>query len=156
MPETTSAAVKLKVAEALSKDVGRALARMDPEDLQQLKVAVGDLVEVAGKRRTVCKVMPVYRELRGQSKIQLDGLSRENAGAGLDEFVQIRKINCRPAERVVCRSGQHHSVAARSGIHCQPAGRAAGAGGGSHPRYALWQPLGRFSRWRARLQKARC
>ncbi len=101
MPETTSAAVKLKVAEALSKDVGRALARMDPEDLQQLKVAVGDFVEVAGKRRTVCKVMPVYRELRGQLKVQLDGLSRENAGAGLDELVQVRKINWQPAERVV-------------------------------------------------------
>ena len=71
-------AVKLKVAEALSKDVGRALARMDPKDMEELGVAIGDFVELIGKRKAVCKAMPVYRELRGQSRIQLDGLSREN------------------------------------------------------------------------------
>ena len=93
--------LKLKVTEALSKDVGRGIARMGPEDLDKLQVAIGDLVEVAGKRGTVCKVMPAYKELRGQSRIQIDGLVRENAGVGLDEFVQVRKTSCRPAERVV-------------------------------------------------------
>ena len=95
------ASVKLKVAEALSKDVGRALARIDPKDLEKLAVAIGDFVEVTGKRKAVCKAMPAYRELRDQAKIQLDGLSRENAGAGLDEFVQVRRTACRPAQRVV-------------------------------------------------------
>jgi transitional endoplasmic reticulum ATPase len=57
-------------------------------------------VEVAGKRATVCKVMPAYKELRGQSRVQLDGLTRENAGAALDEFVQVRKITVRPAQRI--------------------------------------------------------
>jgi transitional endoplasmic reticulum ATPase len=59
------------------------------------------MVEVAGKRGTVCKAMPAHRELRGQSRIQIDGLVRENAGVGIDEFVQVRKTSCRPAERVV-------------------------------------------------------
>jgi transitional endoplasmic reticulum ATPase len=93
--------LKLKVAEALGKDVGRGFARMGPEDLEKLQVAIGDIVEVAGKRKTVAKAMPAYKELRGQSRIQLDGLTRDNAGAGVDEFVLIRKITCRPAERVV-------------------------------------------------------
>jgi len=82
MPEPRETPLKLKVAEALSKDVGRAMARMGPEDLERLGVAIGDLVEIAGKRQTVCKAMPAYQELRGQSRIQLDGLSRENAGWG--------------------------------------------------------------------------
>jgi transitional endoplasmic reticulum ATPase len=93
--------LKLKVAEALSKDVGRGIARMGPEDLEKLQLAVGDLVEIAGKRGTVCKAMPAHKELRGQSRIQVDGLVRENAGAGLDEFVRVRKTACRPADRVV-------------------------------------------------------
>jgi transitional endoplasmic reticulum ATPase len=93
--------LKLKIAEALSKDVGRGIARMGPEDLEKLQLAVGDLVEIVGKRGTVCKAMPAHKELRGQSRIQVDGLVRENAGAGLDEFVQVRKTACRPAERVV-------------------------------------------------------
>ena len=92
--------LKLRVTEAIGKDVGRALARIGPEDLERLQAAVGDTVEVAGKRATVCKVMPAYRELRGQSRVQLDGLTRENAGAALDEFVQVRKTSVRPAQSI--------------------------------------------------------
>jgi len=81
--------------------VGRGIARMGPEDLEKLGIAVGDTVEITGKRAAVCKAMPAHKELRGQSRIQIDGLVRENAGAGLDEFVSVHKIVCRPAERVV-------------------------------------------------------
>jgi transitional endoplasmic reticulum ATPase len=42
---------------------------MGPEDLEKLQVAIGDLVEVAGKRHTVCKAMPAYKELRGRSRM---------------------------------------------------------------------------------------
>ena len=101
MKKTEELALKLKVTEALSKDVGRAYARMGPEDLEKLQVAIGDIVEVVGKRTTVCKAMPAYKELRGRSRLQLDGISRENAGAGIDDFVRVKKIACRPAERVV-------------------------------------------------------
>ena len=101
MTKTDELTLKLKVTEGLSKDMGRAFARMGPEDLENLQVAIGDTVEVSGKRKTVCKAMPAYKELRGQSRVQLDGLTRENAGAGLDEFVLVRKISCRPADRVV-------------------------------------------------------
>ena len=92
-------ALKLRVTEAPGKDVGRALGRIGPEDMERLGVAIGDTVAVAGKRTTVCKVMPAYKELRGQSRIQLDGLARENAGAALDEFVQVQKVSVRPAQR---------------------------------------------------------
>jgi len=93
-------ALKLKVSEALSKDVGRAFARMDPEDMKRLRVEIGDVVEIAGKGTTVAKVMPAYKDQRRQSRVQLDGLSRDNAGAGLDESVKVRKASCRPAERM--------------------------------------------------------
>jgi transitional endoplasmic reticulum ATPase len=100
MDKPQSSQLKLKVTEAIGKDVGRALARIGPEDLERLEVAIGDTVEVEGKRATVCKVMPAYKELRRQSRVQLDGLTRENAGAALDEFVQVRKIAVRPAQRI--------------------------------------------------------
>ena len=58
------AVLKLKVAEALSRDVGRGIARMGPEDLDKLGIAVGDTVEITGKRVTVCKAMPAHKELR--------------------------------------------------------------------------------------------
>ena len=80
MTSTEQATLKLRVAEAIGKDVARAFARMGPEDLAKLEAAAGDIVEVEGKRKTVCKAMPAYKEMRGQSRIQLDGLVRENAG----------------------------------------------------------------------------
>ena len=101
MTKSNESTPKLKVTEALSKDVGRAFARMGPEDLEKLQVAIGDIVEISGKRKTVCKAMPAYKEIRGQSRIQLDGLIRENARAGLDEFVQVSKIVSKPAEKVM-------------------------------------------------------
>ena len=101
MTENMEGTLKLKVTEALGKDMGRAFARMGPEDLEKLNVAIGDIVEVEGKRKTVCKAMPAYKDLRGQSRIQLDGLVRENAGAGIDEFVGVQKIACQPASRIV-------------------------------------------------------
>jgi transitional endoplasmic reticulum ATPase len=66
----------------------------------KLGLSTGDFVEVKGKQETVCKVMPAYKEFRGQSRVQLDGLTRENAGAGIDEFVMIRKTVCLPADRL--------------------------------------------------------
>ncbi|MBI3939347.1 MAG: CDC48 family AAA ATPase [Acidobacteria bacterium] len=101
MPRGDGKQLKLKVTEALSKDVGRALARMGPEDLEELEVVSGDVVQVRGKRETVSKAMVAYREFRGQSRVQLDGLTRENSGAALDEFVTVSKIACRPADRIV-------------------------------------------------------
>lgn len=101
MGKTGEQSLKLKVTEALNKDVGRAFARMGPEDLEKLDVAIGDIIEVIGKRDTVCKAMPAYKEQRGQSRVQLDGITRENAGAGIDEFVTIRKTGCSPAKEVV-------------------------------------------------------
>lgn len=101
MPKKDKLTLKLKVTEALTKDVGRAFARMGPEDLEKLQVDIGDIVEVSGKRKTVCKAMPAYKELRGQSRVQLDGLTRQNAGTGLDEFVLVRKTVCRPGDRVI-------------------------------------------------------
>jgi hypothetical protein len=62
---------------------------------------IGDLVEITGKRKTVGKAMPAYKEHRGQARIQMDGLTRENAGVALDESVSIRRITAPPAGRVV-------------------------------------------------------
>jgi len=91
----------LKVVEAQPKDVGRAIARIDPKDMEQLGIEVGGCIQIEGKQRTVAKVMPAYPEDRGKSTIQIDGLIRENAKTGLDEKVSITKTTAKPAEKIV-------------------------------------------------------
>jgi transitional endoplasmic reticulum ATPase len=69
--------------------------------MARLEVEVGDIVEIVGKRSTVGKVMPTYKDLRGQSRIQIDGVARENAGTSLDQMVEVRKVVARPATRII-------------------------------------------------------
>lgn len=101
MKQLKDGAVSLKVSEALSKDVGRALARMDPADMLALGAEIGDIVAIVGKRRTVCKLMPAYVDMRGAAKVQIDGLSRVNAGVALDDVVAVQKVTAQAAQRIV-------------------------------------------------------
>jgi transitional endoplasmic reticulum ATPase len=93
--------IGLKVTEALGKDAGRGLARIDPEDMGKLGADIGDIVEIKGKRVTAAKVMPVFKDLRGRGVIQIDGLTRSNAGVGIGEKVQVRKVAYKPAGKVM-------------------------------------------------------
>ncbi|MBU4479353.1 MAG: CDC48 family AAA ATPase [Candidatus Omnitrophica bacterium] len=90
----------LKVKESSPKDVGRAIARIDPEDMKELGLDVGDIIEINGKRKTAAKVMPCYAEDRGKKIVQIDGISRENVSIGLDEKVKINKIDSKPANKI--------------------------------------------------------
>lgn len=92
--------LRFRVAEALPRDAGRGLVRLDPEDLVQLGVDIGDALVVEGKRLTVARAMPAYVEQRGQGLIQMDGILRANAAAGLDERVLVRRVELRPARTV--------------------------------------------------------
>ena len=55
---TEKSSLALRVAEALPKDVGRGIARLDPVDMERLGAVIGDIVELTGKRRTVARLMP--------------------------------------------------------------------------------------------------
>ena len=90
----------LKVAEALGKDANRGLARLDPADMEELGVQVGEVIGIKGKRWTVAKVMPAFREARDQGLIQIDGITRTNAGVSLDEKAEVKAATCQPATRV--------------------------------------------------------
>lgn len=97
---TVSKPLTLKVKEALPKDVGRAIARIDPEDMKILGLEVGDIIVIGSKRNTPAKVMPCYAEDRGKRIIQIDGISRENAQINLDGNVQIHKTDFSPARKI--------------------------------------------------------
>lgn len=92
--------IHLRVAEAQSRDVGRGIVRLDPQDMERLGVSVGEIVEIEGKRKTAAKTMPAYPEDRGKLRAHMDGILRENGQVGLGESVSIRPVPCPNAERV--------------------------------------------------------
>ena len=101
MAEESGNPITLRVAEALTKDVGRGIARVDPEDIKRLGADIGDVLAITGKRLTAVKAMPAYPQDRGKGIIQIDGIVRENAGASLDEKVRVEKVIYQPARSVV-------------------------------------------------------
>ncbi|MBI3974700.1 MAG: CDC48 family AAA ATPase [Chloroflexi bacterium] len=94
-------AVRLNVAEALSKDVGRGIARLDRSDMEALNVRTGDIVRITGKRVTAAKVMPALPEMRGRGVVQIDGLSRDNAQAAIGEPVVLQHAEAQRGRSIV-------------------------------------------------------
>jgi len=98
---TATAEITLKVGESVGKDVGRGIARIDPADMNRLGIDVGDTVDVVGQRRTICKVLPTFKEHRGKAHVQIDGIARGNCGTGINESVVLRPVSAKPAVEVV-------------------------------------------------------
>ena len=91
----------LRVSEALTRDVGRGLVRLDPKDMESLGIETGDTVRVVGKRSSVAKALPAYAEDRGQGLIQMDGILRENTQTAIGERVNLEKVVCPVAKNIV-------------------------------------------------------
>lgn len=89
--------LELKVAEARSEDVGKGLARLDPEDIRSLDGTLGDVIEINGEKKTVARITGTFPEHLGKKVIQIDGITRANAKANLGEVVRIKKISRKTA-----------------------------------------------------------
>jgi transitional endoplasmic reticulum ATPase len=113
-PERPEGALSLRVAEALAKDVGRGVARLDPKDLSRLGVEVGDILKVSGERSAFVKALPAFSDARGKGLLQIDGITRANARIGLDQRVKVSKVGHAQAGKVVMRPAGD-LPAARSG-----------------------------------------
>ncbi|MEM4616989.1 MAG: AAA family ATPase, partial [Archaeoglobaceae archaeon] len=92
--------IMLRVAEAYYRDVGRGIARIDPEIMEKLGIQSGDIIEIIGKESVPAIVWPSYPEDRGKGIIRIDGNLRSNAGVGIDDKVKIRKVDAKPAEKI--------------------------------------------------------
>lgn len=90
--------LQLTVIEGLQ--VGRGVARIDPNDMAYLGCAAGDTVLITGARTTAAKVVPLGMLERSQQVIQMDSQVRQNSSAGLNERVSVRKAKVKDAEKV--------------------------------------------------------
>jgi transitional endoplasmic reticulum ATPase len=93
--------ILLSVADCSGKDAGRGIARIDPMYFEMLGIETGSLIKISGKKRTAAKAMPSFVDERGKGIIQIDGITRGNAGASLNEKVKIEKLKAIPAKQVV-------------------------------------------------------
>jgi transitional endoplasmic reticulum ATPase len=91
----------LRVVQARSADDGRGVARVDPALMEILGLSQGDVVMIEGTKNTAATVFQGYPEDENRGTIRIDGTTRKNAGAGLDDKVGIRKIVPKPATKII-------------------------------------------------------
>ncbi|WP_297487828.1 AAA family ATPase, partial [Thermococcus sp.] len=93
--------IKLKVASAYQRDVGRGIVRIDRRAMREIGVQTGDIVEIIGTKNTAAVVWPAYPEDEGLGIIRMDGTIRKNAGVSLGDEVTLRKAEVKEARRVI-------------------------------------------------------
>ncbi|MGB0652665.1 MAG: CDC48 family AAA ATPase [Thermoplasmatota archaeon] len=82
----------VRVQKARPQDAGRSIVRIDPEIVEAMCLRTGDVVQVKGDRTTVASVYPGYPDDAGSGVVRMDGVTRSNAGVGIDDKVEIERI----------------------------------------------------------------
>jgi len=82
----------MRIGEAKQRDVGKKRARIGPEAMDFLKVTPGDIIEVMGSRSSCAVVWPVDEDEKFPDIVRVDGQTRKNVGASLNDIVKIRKV----------------------------------------------------------------
>lgn len=97
---------KLQVANAKVEDSGRGLAPVSRKFMAANGIVQGDVIEIIGKRSTAARAVDPYPEDEALELVRLDGLQRINAGVGAGDQVEIRKVESKPATKVVFAPAQ--------------------------------------------------
>ncbi|GAB6148033.1 CDC48 family AAA ATPase [Stetteria hydrogenophila] len=99
----SSNGIRLRVQEALPRDVGRKIARIDRAAMRKLGVSTGDFIRIEGPQGEVVAVAwPLHVEDEGRDIIRIDGYLRKSLGVGVGDYVTVYKADrVEPATRVV-------------------------------------------------------
>jgi transitional endoplasmic reticulum ATPase len=87
---SSAVTLALRVAEARVEDIGHAIARLSPADLQRLGARAGEVVKITGG--TVAVGRAELSDDGFEGMIQMDGTCRSNCSAGLQEQVTVTLV----------------------------------------------------------------
>jgi transitional endoplasmic reticulum ATPase len=93
--------IKLRVAEAKYRDVGKRRARIDSLSMTKLAIKPGEIAELIGKRSTPVTVWLAESQESGREIIRIDGQTRKNVGVGLNDLLTVRKVRSKAAKSVI-------------------------------------------------------
>jgi transitional endoplasmic reticulum ATPase len=89
-PSSLAGTLTLRVAEARVEDIGHAIARLAPADLQRMGARAGGVLKITGG--TIGVARAEFSDDGHEGMIQIDGTCRSNCSAGLQEQVNVAPI----------------------------------------------------------------
>jgi transitional endoplasmic reticulum ATPase len=90
-----------KIEEIPQQHVGRGRAIIDPKIIENEKWSTGQIIELTYNRKSHVKLWPGSTEQYGSGIIKIDGITRQNIGAGIGDKVSIKSVEAVSAEQIV-------------------------------------------------------
>ena len=93
----------LKVAETFSKFVGRGIALIDPRIIEDYDLRTGDVLELTHESTSKKSYVLLWSSNPndyGKGLIRIDGYTRENISVGIDDQINVQKVNVEKAAEI--------------------------------------------------------
>ena len=90
----------LKINEIQQQHVGKGRAIIDPKIIEEQNWNVGQILELTYNKKTYVKLWPASPEEYGAGIIKVDGITRQNIGAALDDKISIKSVEAANAEQI--------------------------------------------------------
>ena len=90
----------LKINEIPQQHVGKGRAIIDPKIIEDQNWNVGQILELTHNKKTYVKLWPASPQEYGTNIIKIDGITRQNIGAGIDDKISIKSVEAVNAEQI--------------------------------------------------------
>ena len=92
--------IVLKIDEIPQQHVGRGRAIVDPKIIEEQKWSTGQILELTYNKKTHVKLWPGAPEEYGAGIIKVDGITRQNVGAGIGDKISLKSVEAVNAEQI--------------------------------------------------------
>ncbi|HSB50090.1 MAG TPA: CDC48 family AAA ATPase [Nitrosopumilaceae archaeon] len=92
---------ELKIEEIPQQHVGNGRAIVDPKVVEDAKWNTGQILELTYNKKTHVKLWPGSPEDYGSGIIKIDGITRQNIGAGIGDKIKIKAVEASSAQQIV-------------------------------------------------------
>ncbi len=93
--------IVLKIDEVPQQHVGRGRAIIDPKIIEDTKWNTGQIIELIYNKKTHVKLWPGSPEEYGSGLIKIDGITRQNIGAGIGDKISVKAVEAVNAEQII-------------------------------------------------------
>ena len=90
----------LKINEIPQQHVGKGRAIIDPKIIEDQNWSIGQILELTYNKKTYVKLWPALPQEYGTGIIKIDGVTRQNIGAGIDDKISIKSVEATNAEQI--------------------------------------------------------
>ncbi|MDC0885522.1 CDC48 family AAA ATPase [Nitrosopumilus sp.] len=90
----------LKINEIPQQHVGKGRAIIDPKIIEEQNWNVGQILELTYNKKTYVKLWPASPQEYGAGIIKIDGITRQNIGAGIDDKISLKSVEALNAEQI--------------------------------------------------------